>query len=53
MVQYDPQKDRSEEFGWKKVCDEHQPTEAEQHRWGMIIIVFSAFLVAAAYFIGK
>lgn len=38
---YDPTKDRSEEFGWKKVCDEHVPTEEEQTFWGKIILLVS------------
>ncbi len=32
-VEYDPDKDRSEEFGWKKIQDETQPTEQEQDAW--------------------
>ena len=41
MVHYDPQLDRSEEFGWKKVCDEHVPTEQEQLFWGNIMIGYA------------
>lgn len=44
MVTYDPKKDRSEECGWKKVCDEHVPTEEEQHRWGNITLLASVGL---------
>lgn len=35
---YDPEKDRSEEFGWKKVQDETHPTEQEQDRWAAISV---------------
>lgn len=44
MVQYDPKKDRSEEFGWKKVCDEHLPTEQEQQFWGNVTLAVGLFL---------
>jgi hypothetical protein len=40
-MKYIPSKDRSEEFGWKKVCDEHTPTKEEQDFWGKILVVFS------------
>ena len=33
MVKYNEEQDRSEEFGWRKVCDEHVPTEEEQQAW--------------------
>ena len=29
-IEYDSDRDRSEEFGWSKVCDETVPLEAEQ-----------------------
>jgi hypothetical protein len=41
MVRYDSSKDRSEEFGWKKVCDEHVPTDEEQRFWGNAMIIFA------------
>lgn len=44
MVIYDPSKDRSEEYGWKKACDEHVPTEQEQQLWGNITILFGLSL---------
>lgn len=37
-VEYDPDKDRSEEFGWKKVKDEYVPTEQEQDAWAGYIL---------------
>jgi hypothetical protein len=40
-MHYNPDKDRSKEFGWKKVCDEHIPTEEEQRYWGNVIIIFT------------
>jgi hypothetical protein len=46
MVHYDPKLDRSEEFGWKKVCDEAVPTEAEQKFWGRITVVFAVVVAA-------
>jgi hypothetical protein len=45
MIRYDSSKDRSEEFGWKKVCDEHVPTEEEQRFWSNVIIVFAVSLI--------
>jgi hypothetical protein len=41
MVHYDPKLDRSEESGWKKVCDEAVPTEAEQAFWARVTVVFA------------
>ena len=32
-MHYDPNLDRSEEFGWKKWSEEQQPTEEEQEKW--------------------
>jgi hypothetical protein len=49
MVQYDPNKDRSEEFGWKKICDQHISTEEEQDRWGKILVIFSLLLIATVF----
>jgi len=37
-MHYDPNKDRSEEFGWEKHCYDHIPTEEEQDYWSKIII---------------
>jgi hypothetical protein len=34
-VHYNLDQDRSEDFGWKKYCDEHVPTEAEQNLWAI------------------
>jgi hypothetical protein len=48
MLHYDPKLDRSEEFGWKKVCDEHVPTAAEQEFWGRVTVVFTVALAALA-----
>ncbi len=47
-MNYDPTKDRSEEFGWKKLGDEHVPTDEEQDFWGKITIGFSLFFAAIA-----
>jgi hypothetical protein len=44
MIKYDPAKDRSEEAGWKKWCDEHVPTDEEQDRWGKITLLVTAIL---------
>jgi hypothetical protein len=41
MIRYDSSKDRSEEFGWKKVYDEHVPTDEEQRFWGNAMIIFA------------
>jgi hypothetical protein len=46
MIHYDPLKDRSEESGWRKVCDEHVPTDEEQDRWGKITFVVTVCLAA-------
>jgi len=46
MVHYNPKLDRSEEFGWKKVCDEHIPTAAEQKFWGRVTVVFAVVVAA-------
>ena len=50
MVHYDPDKDQSEKYGWKKVRDERVPTEEEQDRWGKIAIVISAKLAMIPIF---
>ena len=51
MVHYDPRLDRSEEAGWKKVCDESVPTEAEQEFWGNIMIGYVLFTVVMLFVI--
>ena len=51
MVHYDPKLDRSEEFGWKKVCDEHVPTEAEQAFWGNVMIGYVLFSIVLLFVI--
>ena len=38
MIRYDPDKDQSERFGWKKWCDESIPTEQEQDQWAKIAL---------------
>jgi hypothetical protein len=45
MIFYNPDKDRSEEFGWKKLRDEYSPTEREQDLWGLITIIFSLIMI--------
>ena len=48
---YDETKDQSERFGWKKVCDEHVPTEDEQIFWGNVMIAFAVVMVLIAVFL--
>ena len=48
---YDKTKDRSEEFGWKKYCDEHVPTDEEQVFWGNITIAFAVVMALIAVFL--
>jgi hypothetical protein len=48
---YDPDKDQSERFGWKKVCDEHVPTEEEQRLWGNIMIGYVLFTILMLFFL--
>jgi hypothetical protein len=43
---YDPDKDQSERFGWKKVCDEQKATEEEQSLWTKITLLVTAKFVA-------
>jgi hypothetical protein len=38
MIHYNPDLDRSEDFGWKKYSDETVPTEAEQQAWALVMI---------------
>ena len=52
MSCYDATKDRSEEFGWKKNCDEYRPTEEEQDRWAKITLIFAGVLVIIGFIIG-
>lgn len=40
-MHYDPNKDHSEEFDWKKYSNEHIPTEEDQDYWSKVIILFS------------
>jgi hypothetical protein len=49
MIYYDPNKDRSEEFGWKKVCDERIPSEEEQDRWGFITVIFCIGVIVIGF----
>jgi hypothetical protein len=51
MVYYDPKLDRSEEFGWKKVCDEAVPTAEEQKFWGNVMIGYAVFMIAVLFVI--
>ena len=39
-VEYDPDKDRSEQMGWKKVQDETPPSAAEQDAWARYTLWF-------------
>ena len=50
-VYYDESKDRSEEFGWKKYCDEQVPTEEEQVFWGNVIFTFVLVMASIAVFL--
>jgi hypothetical protein len=52
MIYYDPDKDRSEEFAWKKYYDERRPTEQEQDRWSKIMLLFSVILIIIGFTIG-
>jgi hypothetical protein len=51
LLHYDKSKDRSEEFGWKKYCDEHVPTDKEQAFWGKVTIVFAGVMALIAIFL--
>jgi hypothetical protein len=48
-MHYDPDKDQSERFGWKKWCEEEQPTEEEQNRWGKWSLVIIGKLTALGF----
>jgi hypothetical protein len=50
-VHYDESKDRSEKFGWKKVCDEQVPTEEEQVFWGNVGFTVAIVLAFIAVFL--
>lgn len=39
-VEYDSDRDRSEEMGWKKVQDEVKPTQEEQDAWARYTLWF-------------
>ena len=45
-VTYDPDQDQSERFGWPKYCDEHTPSEQEQKRWGLIMVLSTLILAS-------
>jgi hypothetical protein len=45
MVYYNTSKDRSEEFGWKKVCDEHIPSKEEQTKGSILILSFTVGII--------
>lgn len=49
---YRPDQDRSEQCGWKKYCDEHVPTEAEQDFWAVITVVATLILGLSALMAG-
>ena len=51
MVSYDPDKDQSERFGWKKVKDEHRATEQEQNLWSKITAIFGLKLALIPIFL--
>ena len=51
MVYYNEAQDQSEKFGWKKVCDEHVPNEAEQRFWGNVIGLFALATSIVAVFL--
>ena len=38
---YDPDKDQSEQFGWRKVCDQQPPPQSEQNFWSGVYILFA------------
>ena len=51
-MNYRPELDRSEDFGWKKVSEETRPTEDEQQRWSLISIVVAVALGIMVLIIG-
>lgn len=51
-MHYDPEKDRSEDFGWKKAKDEYRPSEEEQRRWAWYSLLVSIKLTAVALILG-
>jgi len=48
-MHYDPDKDQSERFGWKKWREEERPTEEEQNRWGKWSLAIIAKLTALGF----
>ena len=51
MVKYNEEQDRSEEFSWKKVCDEHEPTEEEQQAWAEYALWFVVVFCVVTMFV--
>ena len=41
---YRPEHDRSEEFGWTKVSEQHEPSQEEQERWSKISVIAAMLL---------
>ena len=54
-IEYDSDRDRSEEFGWSKVCNERVPTEQEQSAWATYTLwtVVALCLIALFAFTDK
>ena len=50
-VEYDPKKDRSEEFGWSRVDDEVTPTDAEQAAWAGYTLWFVVVFCTVSTFV--
>ena len=50
-VEYDSDKDRSEDMGWKKICDEHVPTAAEQDAWAGYTLWFVVVFCIVTMFV--
>ena len=44
-VTYDPSQDQSEHYGWSKYSDEQEPTQQDQDRWGVIMLLFTGILI--------
>lgn len=44
---YRPEHDRSEEFGWAKISEQHEPSQEEQQRWSLYSVIASIILAAA------
>lgn len=45
-MQYDPAKDRSENYEWKKYAEERNPSDEEQLLWSKITVIFSCILAS-------